>query len=285
MVDALIVFVARPRFGVVSYASFIYLSIYIMTGRRPTGKGLFSWLYHFIVDGVGVVGFDPILGALSPPLRLLIHVSACCMLSAVSSWLFLLLAFSNKNDTVCATFTLSFLSFKDDDDDATKATFVSLLPVFAVTTLFYTAYFYYLMYMLPGVSVPGGPRPHKIQRQPSWPNKDISIPDELLLVDGWRCASAEDSHLVTAEVMEGNLLTGESFGRDLWTREPRMNYPRRGKKVTRSTETLIQEMASGGRTPGKFNPSVNPNRCVCVCVCVCVHGFCELMGFVVFRYV
>lgn len=99
---------------------------------------------------------------------------------------------------------------------------------------------------LPGVSIPEGPRAHKIQRQPSWPNKTWEIRSNH------RYASAQESHEITES--ENNItLTGEPTGRDIWTKSPSRQ---RSKK--RVNERLVQELASGGRPTG-FNPSVNPN--------------------------
>lgn len=43
-------------------------------GKRPMGTGLFTYLNHHIMDGVGIWGFDCSLGAWSPPLRLGFHI-------------------------------------------------------------------------------------------------------------------------------------------------------------------------------------------------------------------
>ena len=107
-------------------------------------------------------------------------------------------------------------------------------------------------YLLPAVSDPGGPRPHRIQRQPKWDDRAIPLPASM---SKWRCAIAEESHAISEAAFGEPLLTGEPFGRDLWTQEP---YNSKLKPVD---ETLVSALASGGRS-GSFNPSVNPNRYV-----------------------
>ena len=65
-------------------------------------------------------------------------------------------------------------------------------------------------------SHPGGPRAHRILREPQWPDKTWYVDA------GWRCAVAEESHERThAELPNGQKLTGEPAGRQTWHREPR----------------------------------------------------------------
>tara|TARA_B100000795_G_scaffold64124_1_gene43272 strand:- start:1387 stop:2217 length:831 start_codon:yes stop_codon:yes gene_type:complete len=79
-------------------------------------------------------------------------------------------------------------------------------------------------------SHPGGPRAHRILREPQWPDKTWHVDA------GWRCAVAEESHERThAELPNGQKLTGEPAGRQTWHREP------------------------GGKETVGFNPSKNPN--------------------------
>ena len=86
--------------------------------------------------------------------------------------------------------------------------------------------------LMPGVSHPGGPRAHRILREPQWPDKTWHAPA------GWRCEVAEASHTAThKELRNGQKLTGEPAGRQTWHRESGA----RGKEKT------------------GFNPSVNPN--------------------------
>lgn len=83
-------------------------------------------------------------------------------------------------------------------------------------------------------SMPGGPREHRIEREPSWPDKTWHMDA------GWRCAVADDSHARTAaELPEAPALTGEPAGRQTWHRAARA----RGKEAV------------------GFNPSrgINPN--------------------------
>ena len=84
-------------------------------------------------------------------------------------------------------------------------------------------------------SHPGGPRAHRILREPQWPDKTWYVDA------GWRCAVAEESHERThAELPNGQKLTGEPAGRQTWHREPRGMF------------------AAAKETEG-FNPSKNPN--------------------------
>ena len=64
-------------------------------------------------------------------------------------------------------------------------------------------------------SHPGGPREHRILREPQWPDKTWYVDA------GWRCAVAEESHDRTHdELPNGHKLTGEPAGRQTWHREP-----------------------------------------------------------------
>lgn len=114
-------------------------------------------------------------------------------------------------------------------------------------------------YLLPAVSDPGGPRSHRIQRQPQWDDRSIAPP---ACITKWRCAIAEESHAITQTAFGGEaVLTGEASGRDIWTTEPHR------EKQKAIDEALVNELASGGRSSSSsgtnnFNPSVNPNRYV-----------------------
>jgi hypothetical protein len=220
------------------------------TGKRPKGNGLFSFLYHHYVDAVGVAGYDPIQGALSPPLRLRAHISAMLFL-----WTILLLGWP-----------LLVVVALVADDTSTSCRYWNLPDAFwytaaAVVTV-YSAHFYVVFNLLSGVSLPSGPRPYKMTRQPAWKNAWVPAP---AVADKWRCAYAKDSHQVTMSVFQGTgaSLTGEPAGRDIWTGQG-TQHSQESQQVSqnkRVDERLVQELASGGREAG-FNPAVNPNRYV-----------------------
>lgn len=200
---------------------------------------------------MGVTGYDPIQGALSPPLRLLAHISAMFFL-----WSILLL--------VVPLFILA-----DDGTTSSNSCRYWNVPdlvwyTAAVTVAVYSAHFAFLFHVLSGVSLPCGPRPHKITRQPAWNNRLIPLP-ALVQADKFRCAYADDSHEVTQAVFQGTgaSLTGEPAGRDIWTgrdKSKSSNSASLNKRI-KVDERLVQEMASGGRASG-FNPAINPNRYV-----------------------
>jgi hypothetical protein len=199
-------------------------------GRRPKGTGLFSYTVHFWSDGVGVLGYDPILGSLSPPLRLLVHIAACLVLCAVR-----LLLITNKDVNNCVTLWVG------------AATLAVVVGAYAVLCLA-------LSQFGKPVSWPGDPRPHKIQRQPAWPNQERPLPDTTTPV--WRCVHDSESHVITEKLFDMQL-TGEATGRDIWVRDHDQSNNTAGVVVD---EALVKELASGGRRTGDFNPSVNPNR-------------------------
>ncbi|GAX17250.1 cycloartenol synthase [Fistulifera solaris] len=201
-------------------------------GVRSRGRGLLSWFYHYCVDGVGVAGYDPILGAFSPPLRVLFHISFVLMLWAVVI---------STYDSLQREFGIrwEFPGMKSEIS----------LSLFLLSLSIYLFFLFLTQYFLPAVSDPGGPRPHRIQRQPQWENRPIPLPESM---KQWRCVIAEESHAITEEAFGESLLTGEPFGRDMWTQEP---YKSKLKAVD---EKLVHELASGGRSDS-FNPSVNPN--------------------------
>jgi len=75
------------------------------------------------------------------------------------------------------------------------------------------------IYVPRGVSHPGGARPHKIARLPKWTEgKEHFLPTELLR---FRCAVAHDSHRDSESKVsmtsDKPKLTGEPFGRQIWT--------------------------------------------------------------------
>ena len=92
-----------------------------------------------------------------------------------------------------------------------------------------------------GVSHPGGPRAHRILREPQWANKT------WVFDAGWRCAIAEESHSVTHKaVKNGQKLTGEAAGRQIWHKP--------AKAAAKASPQASAKAATFG-----FNPSKNPN--------------------------
>lgn len=79
-------------------------------------------------------------------------------------------------------------------------------------------------------SHPGGPREHRIMREPQWADKAHHLDA------GWRCAVAEESHGVTEALLKGCELTGEPAGRQIW-----------------------HKPGGEGKEPAGFNPQKNPN--------------------------
>lgn len=91
-------------------------------------------------------------------------------------------------------------------------------------------------------SHPGGPRAHRILREPQWANKTSHLDA------GWRCEVAEASHMHTHTSLPiGQTLTGEAAGRQIW-HKVQLNPLQRG-------------LSFGAEHKEKcgFNPSVNPN--------------------------
>ena len=103
-------------------------------------------------------------------------------------------------------------------------------------------YFLCLWYILgTPTSMPAGPRDNPIEREPEWPDKEWSNGD------GWQFASADESHRITeSQVDNGQSLTGEAAGRQIW------HFTGESKKPG---------LRSSGRVvgPALFNPSRNPN--------------------------
>lgn len=200
------------------------------------GRGLFSWLYDYFARGVGVLGYDPILGALSPPLRLLMHVAFTILLWSI------------------LVFLVSLVVPGSSTADDRNRPFVSTCGWVALAVHVGAAYVCH--YRLPGVSVPGGPRPHKIRRRATWTPGGHPLPKEAAAAAAYRQAAA--SHEATNARFAGTaaFLTGEPVGRDIWTMRGDGVKPRK-----RVDEKLVQELAKGGsqRQFGSFDPSVNPN--------------------------
>ena len=209
-------------------------------GVRPKGKGLLEWNYHYILSGRGVMGYDPIQGALSPFLRLQIHLATLLLIWS-GTILLLLGPFPQEmllaNCTASAWFHLPALVWMVGLGSAT----------------IYCAFFYYVHHILPGVSAIGGPREEKIRRTPKWEDKSWDLP----ALQKWRYVTAEESHDVSMVTFAGTraVLTGEPAGRDIWTAVPLAKNNNNAKPVD---EALVRELASGGR-PAGFYPSRNPN--------------------------
>jgi squalene/oxidosqualene cyclase-like protein len=204
---------------------------FIFTGLRSPGTGLVGYFLHFcFTKRVGVHGHDPILGALSPPLRVGIHVAACLYLWA----LYLLLI---------PIVTPTFAVFNWETSTATS---IGLLA-FLTYALGYLA----VQTLLPGVSDPGPPRAHKIQRQPKWNNVTTHIPNNK-----WRCVVAQESHQATKDRV-GVALMGEPAGRDSWTTATTTTDDESIVNNSNNND-LIEQLARGGR-PAGFNAHLNPN--------------------------
>lgn len=178
-----------------------------------------------------MAGYDPVQGALAAPLRFLAHVACCFFFWALLLHLWPMMGLPDM--CLTTTFTLSFWQSGFS----------------AISTYLYV--FYLCHSLFPGVSQPGGPRPHRIARKPQWPDKLHKLPDDTSL----QHVVAHDAHAATLTTFAGTsaALTGEPAGRDIWTKS--------NKKQPRVDERLVQELASGGRQPG-FNPHDNPNRYV-----------------------
>ena len=84
--------------------------------------------------------------------------------------------------------------------------------------ILYAASCFYINHMLPNVSHPGGARPRKIQRIPQFPTLSTNLDETDAKT--WRCVVAEESHEDTERKFKGVMgaeLTGEPFGRQIWT--------------------------------------------------------------------
>ncbi|CAJ1958394.1 unnamed protein product [Cylindrotheca closterium] len=224
--------------GLIGWSSVMVLSALAMAtglaatpldqlGMRPNGSCLWSWLYHHFVDSVGVGGYDAIQGALAPPLRLNFHMAGVLLLWA------------------------SFVYFSDQQyGECVFSLPLSIWWSGLHSMCLYTLYFFVLNHLMDGVSVPGGPRASKIQRQPIWDDRLTTLDDEDK--EKWKCMVAEESHEDTETKFPGKKLTGEPSGRQIWSRATT-------SASNHDKEKLIQEMALGGRSYSGFNPSKNPN--------------------------
>ncbi len=203
-------------------------------GKRPLGKGLWTYLYSQLFSSTaGTWGYDSSLGCFSPIWRVSFHISAILLV-------------------------YSLVPFFPED----KCNCMSLFMVSSA----YSAFFFVIGKVCEGVSDPGGPREHKIRRMPRWDDVNSYFTSEICDSDTkWRCAVASDSHRATlgtfglkAEDGENGIkvgpmgMSGEPFGRQIWTRDDQGR-----KELDDETKALIQEMACAGRDG--FNPSKNPN--------------------------
>lgn len=133
------------------------------------------------------------------------------------------------------------------------------------------------IYIPKGVSHPGGPRPHRIMRVPKWTSGiGHVIPKELLETkEGkWRCAVAHDAHRDTlaqfktvqtknddeSEDKPCPTLTGEPFGRQLWTvhkRKPRLDTI----ETEDDLNTILKiEVSSNANTSKEGNGNNNQHK-------------------------
>jgi hypothetical protein len=223
-------------------------------GVRPKGRGLLEWWWHSTTfPPTGVWGYDPILGSFAPLLRIAFHGSAILILS---SFIVHIINCSISGGRWNSLFGIPYY------DNASLVGRIILLSL-GTTAWVYLSACYYVHHRLPGVSVPGGPRPHKIQRQPQWETNDMAFPNQSLLA----CQAGIND--------DTPLCTGEPAGRDVW-----MCPPSSSNKTTnkgRIPEAMVQEMAAGGRTYGIFNPSINPNRYVRTNIHIHAYVFSELL--------
>lgn len=199
-------------------------------GLRPHGRNFWTWLYNYCLGskarGGGMFGYDCIQGAMSPPLRVACHISATLMVWSMVVFVVGGLGggsygdhSSNKQQQPWGVSTPTFVS-SSDQQYCEASTVVSSA---FVATAIYGAVMYIIHHVLPSVSMPGGPRAHKIQRQPQWPGGGVKLPKQL--VDGYQCLVADESHKATSdkffiEISNGcGQLTGEAAGRQTWFKQ------------------------------------------------------------------
>jgi hypothetical protein len=245
-------------FTIVIQASLFHGYPLSQLGQRPIqGRGLFEYIYYgSIVNKIGVWGYDPIQGAFSPILRFLCHCSIILILSGCSLYVY----------TSTAP-TAAVSSFHDN------------VVIGGIVLMVYLLYCTILCYVLPGVSVPPGPRPHKIQRIPQWYDQYWNINSSNQSAKDMKPLSStlhryvhgQESHTISEQIHNVNKenndtngsshhhfsLTGEPAGRDMWTATTIST-----KHKIDVTDDVIQALASGGRPYTGFNPNINPNRYV-----------------------
>lgn len=244
-------------------------------GLRPHGKNLWEWWWSYNVmaknGASGIPGYDPVLGSFDPSSRAAFHIATIFGL-----WGFIL----RIGDI-----------FEDDDNNLGMSNSPSMhicegwmedvVPSGLLAVSLYSFVVGFLIhYLLPGVSKPGGPRPHKIPRSPKWKDDQIVISEDDL--KGWTFLTAEESHEATSKQFDSEtILTGEAAGRQTWVKPQQgargQSVNAKGKKgVGRLISTLlspskksnhysgvdesvVQSMALGGRDKPGFQPSINPN--------------------------
>eukprot|EP00538_Stauroneis_constricta_P000240 CAMPEP_0119550102 /NCGR_PEP_ID=MMETSP1352-20130426/3698_1 /TAXON_ID=265584 /ORGANISM="Stauroneis constricta, Strain CCMP1120" /LENGTH=1022 /DNA_ID=CAMNT_0007595859 /DNA_START=59 /DNA_END=3127 /DNA_ORIENTATION=+ len=174
-------------------------------GKRPSGSNLWGWLFAYYAENVGIAGYDSSLGTIAPPLRVLAHLGCISTMWAVVALFMPVFGGDGSQGFIGAAFS------------------TSSGIAFCLASTVYGGMMIYFHHILPGVSMPSGPRPHKIQRQPEWKDSVSTVNPTLLAK--WRCAVAQDSHDAThskfgfASALAG--LTGEPSGRQIWTTEAR----------------------------------------------------------------
>ena len=252
-------------------------------GQRPIqGRGLWEYMYYGMTrtahnggdDGVGssssigVYGYDPIQGALSPMLRLLCHVSVLLLLWGVS-----LYAYSH--------YLQYYIIMSSVASRHTATTTHVVVMIGAMVGSLYGVICYIVHFVLPGVSVPSGPRPHKIQRIPQWTDRywnihshhhkkdhdndnttDDTKKSKPLSSYRHRYVHGMESHDLTQE-QHHQVMTGEPAGRDMWTTIPTATTTTTTSSSDQKQlydDVMIQSLASGGRPYTGFNPNINPNR-------------------------
>jgi len=247
-------------------------------GLRPHGRNLWGWWWSYNVDSQkgpsGIPGYDPILGSFDPSSRAAFHVATILGLWGL---------------------TLRLGDYLDNDDGnidyslprhTCEGFLRDIIPSgLLVTTLYSFVVGFLIHYFLPGVSKPGGPRPHKIPRSPKWKDGRSTLSKDIL--KGWTCLTAEESHEATSKQFDSKtLLTGEAAGRQTWFKmqqgdEQNQTSNNNGQKSPGRffsalfspsklnpnsdadhdviDESLVQSMALGGRDKPGFEPSLNPN--------------------------
>eukprot|EP00536_Pseudo-nitzschia_multiseries_P005241 jgi/Psemu1/189952/e_gw1.95.103.1 len=223
-------------------------------GLRPHGKNLWEWWWSYNINAKngpsGIPGYDPILGSFDPSSRAAFHTAAILGL-----WAIILRAGhflgGVSNDTLGVCKGLGF-----GGEVVPSAVLAVGLYAFVVGFVIHN--------LLPGVSKPGGPRPHKIRRSPKWKDGRTSLPESDL--KGWTFLTAEKSHRATSKEFDSEtILTGEAAGRHTWFSfvahlfSPSKKSKPDGGNNGSVDESLVQEMALGGRPQPGFEPSVNPN--------------------------
>ena len=113
-----------------------------------------------------------------------------------------------------------------------------------------------------GTSHPGGPRAHRILREPQWADKTWPAPE------GWWCEVAEASHEAThRSLASGQTLTGEAAGRQTWHHAGAGKGGKGRKGGQGSSSAAAAAAAAAGSaapedcaaSPAGFNPARNPN--------------------------